>query len=659
MNKVVIGIFICLLFIGASILPSISGTVEENIFDENIVLSSWKHKTLISLDAPTPVDDYQVKIELDSSNFDYSKTNSDGSDIRFNDVHGNKLSYWIEDWNPNGVSNVWVKILITGTSNIYLYSGNNEASCESNGDDTFVFFDDFSDENGGVYDWTKKWTIHEEYMPIISVEEGELRVKDNTGMNAYLASKVTIPTETRIIFKFKEEQTGPEETKAQWVGLWNFLDYIYDNENYTENKIQARWSITSWSLSTCKNGSCSNGEQLGTGPDDYSYHTNEYIWKKDYVEYLFNDISMDIKTNDIPEVNLSLALCAYYDNTIVCDWVIVTNIFEGYSETLFADDFNDNEPYEIKWRDLYTTGKCEKINHRMEMQSEEHEITAPHNYVGIESSDFVVNLSTNKSVSISWEIITNINSTGYAKGGIFLRVTDINETAWICAYYYLGKLYYKDSTDLSWKILNRYEDQPDGIWDNQILIFGNRYHIRMDEYHSRWINDSIFTPNATLKLQLYIYAAGTSPPLYYRAGFDNIKVEVPVIGKQPPFEPSIIDIPSKIKPEETYQFIFCSTDPNLDEVFIYVELEENISGEWFGPLNSDEKITISHKWNKRGDYTIRARAFDIYGYNSPWREEEIKVRYVHSKQTEIQHNIAFRKFLDIHLNIFPLPIQTL
>lgn len=41
--------------------------------------------------------DYQVLVTLNNSNFDYSKANSDGSDIRFtNYANTTKYSYWIE-----------------------------------------------------------------------------------------------------------------------------------------------------------------------------------------------------------------------------------------------------------------------------------------------------------------------------------------------------------------------------------------------------------------------------------------------------------------------------------------------------------------------------------------------------------------------------------
>jgi hypothetical protein len=52
--------------------------------------SGWEYERPITLTPATPVADYQVKIELTTSNFDYSKARSDGGDIRFYDPGNNR-----------------------------------------------------------------------------------------------------------------------------------------------------------------------------------------------------------------------------------------------------------------------------------------------------------------------------------------------------------------------------------------------------------------------------------------------------------------------------------------------------------------------------------------------------------------------------------------
>lgn len=76
--------------------------------------------------------DFPVLVTLNTDNFDYSKANEDGSDIRFTDSDAlTLLDYQIETWDISGDSFIWVKIpqidLDSDTDNFYLYYGNASA----------------------------------------------------------------------------------------------------------------------------------------------------------------------------------------------------------------------------------------------------------------------------------------------------------------------------------------------------------------------------------------------------------------------------------------------------------------------------------------------------------------------------------------------------
>jgi hypothetical protein len=78
--------------------------------------------------------DYQLAVELDPTNFDYSRAAPDGSDLRFTLGDGvTELPHWIESWNPGGESRVWVRApsVPPGESTIFMYCGNlvNERKC--------------------------------------------------------------------------------------------------------------------------------------------------------------------------------------------------------------------------------------------------------------------------------------------------------------------------------------------------------------------------------------------------------------------------------------------------------------------------------------------------------------------------------------------------
>ncbi len=102
------------------------------------------------------LNDYQVKIVLDSTNFNFSHAQPDGSDILFYDPRTSSiLPYWIESWDPVAQEAViWVRIPnipASSETTILLYYGNPSATSRSCGPCTFEFFDDFDD--GDISDW--------------------------------------------------------------------------------------------------------------------------------------------------------------------------------------------------------------------------------------------------------------------------------------------------------------------------------------------------------------------------------------------------------------------------------------------------------------------------------------------------------------------------
>jgi len=122
----------------------------------------WHYRlpVIISNSSGQSLDDYQVLIKLDNSNFDFTKANAGGSDVRFTADDGiTERSYWIESWNNGSPSSayIWVKIphQEIGDTTVYLYYKNDNPAVDttSNGLATFDFFDDnwsqFTPTGGG------------------------------------------------------------------------------------------------------------------------------------------------------------------------------------------------------------------------------------------------------------------------------------------------------------------------------------------------------------------------------------------------------------------------------------------------------------------------------------------------------------------------------
>ena len=112
--------------------------------------SSWNYKQPINIsNTAGDLTNYQVKIELNSSNFDYTHANDTGKDIRFTNSTDDLIDYFIESWNVSGSSYIWVKVPFledaTNTT-IYMYYGNDEASSTST-TDTYLDYDNFDDNS--------------------------------------------------------------------------------------------------------------------------------------------------------------------------------------------------------------------------------------------------------------------------------------------------------------------------------------------------------------------------------------------------------------------------------------------------------------------------------------------------------------------------------
>jgi len=171
-------------------------------------LDGWdyRRKVTITEQSGNDLTDYQVLVELDSSNFDFTHAQSNGEDVRFTDTVGNLFDYWIKEWDAaNEEAKVWVKvpsIPANGTTELYMYYGNPSASSESDGDATFLLFDDFE---GGALD-TNKWL--NAGSETWSVESGYL-VIEPTDSNQYLVSKQAVGAYSIVIeSKIKSEQAG-------------------------------------------------------------------------------------------------------------------------------------------------------------------------------------------------------------------------------------------------------------------------------------------------------------------------------------------------------------------------------------------------------------------------------------------------------------------
>ena len=143
-KPMIIGFVLILVAVSAYFLFFSSTEVLAEWWDTN-----WHYRKAITItNSGSAQTDFQVKA---LTNYDMSadvtngKVQADFDDLRFTDINGNALDYWIEDDTAASLD-VWIKIssIPTSVSTVYMYYGNANASSVQSGDDTFEFFDDFT-----------------------------------------------------------------------------------------------------------------------------------------------------------------------------------------------------------------------------------------------------------------------------------------------------------------------------------------------------------------------------------------------------------------------------------------------------------------------------------------------------------------------------------
>ena len=69
---------------------------------------------------------------------------------------------------------------------------------------------------------------------------------------------------------------------------------------------------------------------------------------------------------------------------------------------------------------------------------------------------------------------------------------------------------------------------------------------------------------------------------------------------------------------QAYNLSIVTTEPDGEDVFYFIDWDDGHIDEWIGPYTSGETVKIVHQWNKKGTYTVKAKAKDIYDTESDW-----------------------------------------
>ncbi|MHA1929276.1 MAG: DUF2341 domain-containing protein [Candidatus Thorarchaeota archaeon] len=300
-------------------------------------LSGWQyrksHTITGSVGAGT---DYQVRINvhrttgIDSGEdvFVDTKCKSDFGDIRFTDADGTTvLDYWMEVSTLTEAT-FWIEVMdnLDSEQSIFIYYANDAATDESDGDDTFLFFDHFE---GSSLDLTK-WSI-ENPDGTATISDSILTLSGNNGdFRIAIKSVVSAFNPASIRFRGMLEAT---QTTPQWNHIaWSH--HVWGPGTYQRAGIRSKYGDHQTYVAN------DNGDIGDTALDAQyfdAFHTFDVHRLSDSCKLYSDDTFVTSGSNLPDDTSVPVVLyCRDNDYTLQCDWIFMRKII-------------DNEPTHSSW----------------------------------------------------------------------------------------------------------------------------------------------------------------------------------------------------------------------------------------------------------------------------------------------------------------------
>jgi hypothetical protein len=181
-------------------------------------VGQWSNRMQVTFnnsDSSEDLVDFPVLVKLDATRIDYSKTQSNGEDIRFTASDGTTLlSHEIESWDSSGESFIWVKIpnIPAGSTTDYIYMYYNNPNAPDGQD------------AGNVWDNNYKMVHH------FSENSGTL-VYDST-FNSFVGTKLSA--------------TEPNPTTSGKIGGGRTFDGVNDFIASANTTVYQNFTIEAW-----------------------------------------------------------------------------------------------------------------------------------------------------------------------------------------------------------------------------------------------------------------------------------------------------------------------------------------------------------------------------------------------------------------------------
>ncbi|MFX1519772.1 MAG: DUF2341 domain-containing protein [Promethearchaeota archaeon] len=266
-----------------------------------------------------------------------SKCRTDFDDIRFTDSTGNLLDYWIESKTDGDEAIFWVEInniaASPSTTTIWMFLDNPGASSESNGETTFLLFDDFI---GSSLDLTK-WDVMRDGS--YSVSSGILTMPGNDEVLLWTDSKYS--TGVAIVFSLLCESNGyqgeigmaDQDPPTNLISITGYTEPPPEFTVYAEDE----------------GGSDYTSGHTWDSAWNSNYHDYQMIWLVDTSFHVYQDnLLEETMTSYIPDSSPALFVFVYTDG-------LGSSSQDMFYDWIFVRKYVDPEPSHGEWGALKPT----------------------------------------------------------------------------------------------------------------------------------------------------------------------------------------------------------------------------------------------------------------------------------------------------------------
>jgi len=248
-----------------------------------------------------------------------------------------ELSYWMENYTSGSQATFWVNI--SDSDCICMYYGNDVVSTTSNGDNTFVFFDDFSTQDMSKWDILASSPTWDTVNGLLLVDGSDFLETDNSfAINQRDVAKVRCSQEDAQLLSMQE--TGDGNSRYGWL-----------SNDYTQGN-----NVNDQLLMVTKKDGTGSSIETPVHLDFRDWSRLEFLYiDATSVEFIWNGTSMDTETSNVLDVPTDTIHMAFKEfgtaSQIDVDWVFIG--LYAVTEPTFC---NWTDEYEVSLSDFVVSG---------------------------------------------------------------------------------------------------------------------------------------------------------------------------------------------------------------------------------------------------------------------------------------------------------------